>query len=169
MTYSEMRTAYTKSATLRHDVLLGSTHALTPEHFVDDLKVLEINGAGSRAAMEGVSWGECFGSAQRYYDQRYFQPEPMPPPQRVLSAPPGQEKGGSSFMSKLGGHGSGSGTGSGAGSKSGGGAGAGYGSSLSPGMAPPLQQTQSMTSFASLDSVGQASGKPKKKLGFLRF
>ncbi|KAL5531405.1 hypothetical protein ACEPAG_4282 [Sanghuangporus baumii] len=84
MTYSEMRTAYERASVLQRDVIIGSTHAITPESFMDDLKVLELQGVGSSAAPNGI--GDAVGSDQRYYDQRYFQPEPAPPP-RAMSAP----------------------------------------------------------------------------------
>ncbi|PAV20211.1 Sec1-like snare [Pyrrhoderma noxium] len=44
MTYSEMRTCYARSEALNKDVYVGSTHVLTPEGFMDDLKVLELEG-----------------------------------------------------------------------------------------------------------------------------
>ena len=72
MTYSEMREAYLLSKSLNKDIYIGSllffsspcgaliplsigsTHTLTPREFVDDLKVLELGGVGSRAAPNGL-------------------------------------------------------------------------------------------------------------------
>ncbi|KIY44952.1 Sec1-like snare protein [Fistulina hepatica ATCC 64428] len=81
MTYSEVREVYQLSNSLDRDIFIGSTHTLTPSHFVDDLKVLEINGKGSRAAPSGLQ--ESTGSLrspQEYYDERYYLEE-APPPQ----------------------------------------------------------------------------------------
>ncbi|KAH8116520.1 Sec1-like protein [Phellopilus nigrolimitatus] len=90
MTYSEMRTAYMRTAPLNRDIIIGSTHACTPEGFMDDLKVLEVEGVGSHAAPNGLR--EACGSFQRYFDERYFtQP---PPPPRSVSAPAVEHRGG---------------------------------------------------------------------------
>ena len=72
----------------RHDhptkFLAGSTHTLYPEGFLDDLKVLELGGVGSRALPNGLR--ELGGEArpyQSYYDQRYYikdPPAPVPAP-----------------------------------------------------------------------------------------
>ena len=66
----------------------GSTHLVTPERFVDDLKVIDMEGVGSVALPNGlpnVSNGD--GGYQRYYDKRYFTPDAPPPPR--ASAPTG--------------------------------------------------------------------------------
>lgn len=107
MTYSEMRTAYLKSASLgkdvyigefiQHrdlcsyatviDVFVGSTHIITPEGFIDDLKVLELGGAGSKSLYEGVRGrGVAAPNYQIFYDKKYFVPDPAPPT-RTTSAP----------------------------------------------------------------------------------
>jgi syntaxin-binding protein 1 len=64
---------------------IGSTHALTPRQFVDDLKVLDLSGTGSRAAPNGVRELQGPRPYQAFYDERYFTrdappPQPRPPP-----------------------------------------------------------------------------------------
>lgn len=116
---------------------------------MDDLKVLEIGGVGSRVAQNGV--GECVGSAQRYFDKRFPQPNlEMLPPVRVNSAPAAGKSGWG--LNKHGG-------------RADGGISMSSGGMLSPGMsAPPLQQTQSMTSFDS----GGTTKSSKKKFGLFK-
>lgn len=41
MTYSEMRAAYEASATTNYEVVIGSTHIITPEEFMQQLKSLK--------------------------------------------------------------------------------------------------------------------------------
>ncbi|KAI0642273.1 Sec1-like protein [Trametes meyenii] len=95
MTYSEMREAYALSKSLNKEIIIGSTHAITPQHFVDDLKVLELGGVGSRSLPNGL--GETNAparSAQEIYDQKFFTRD-APAPQRAAPAPspqPRQEK-----------------------------------------------------------------------------
>jgi len=71
---------------------------ITPRDFVDDLKVLEIGGAGSKAIPNGLRdmRGEP-KSFQQLYDERYFtkdaprpQPPPQPVPQKKLAPPRAQ-------------------------------------------------------------------------------
>ena len=115
---------------------------------MDDLKVLELEGVGSRAAPNGL--GEPAGGGfQRYYDRWYFQPEPVPP--RAASAPV--------VDPRLGGGGR---------SGSGGGGGSGGGSPLLGVGAPKLGSSHSMSSVRTSDSGVTDPGK-KKKLGFFRF
>lgn len=64
---------------------LGSTHALTPRQFVDDLKVLDLSGTGSRAAPNGLRELQGPRPYQAYYDERYFTRDAPPPQPR---APP---------------------------------------------------------------------------------
>ncbi|KAF8587822.1 Sec1-like snare protein [Ramaria rubella] len=84
MTYSEMRTAYQLSSSLGKDISIGSTHVLYPEAFMDELKVLELGGVGSRALPNGLR--EASGESrpyQSYYDQKYYTkdaPAPVPAP-----------------------------------------------------------------------------------------
>ncbi|KAF8309294.1 Sec1-like protein [Clavulina sp. PMI_390] len=82
MTYSEMRTAYQVGAKLARDVYIGSTHAITPERFIEDMKSLEIEGVGSMALPQGLPMsGPANGHFQDYYDKRYYTPDaPAPPP-----------------------------------------------------------------------------------------
>ncbi|KAH9913550.1 Sec1-like protein [Epithele typhae] len=85
MTYSEMREAYVLSRTLNKDIIIGSTHTLTPRDFVDDLKALEGSGVGSRSLPNGIpESGGAMASAQEVYDKKYFTRD-APAPQR---APP---------------------------------------------------------------------------------
>ncbi|KAF8519040.1 Sec1-like protein [Hysterangium stoloniferum] len=86
MTYSEMRATYQLSNSLGKDIVIGSTHTLYPEGFVDDLRVLEIGGAGSRAIPNGLR--DVNGEDrpfQLYYDQKYYIKDPPP---RVEPTPP---------------------------------------------------------------------------------
>ncbi|PFH51850.1 hypothetical protein AMATHDRAFT_84920 [Amanita thiersii Skay4041] len=105
MTYSEIREAYQLSASLNRDVYivretqsekLGSTHTTTPRQFVDDLKVLELSGVGSKAIPNGLrDPKEGQRPFQEFYDEKYFTKDP-PPPQRPmppsLSAPKDERK-----------------------------------------------------------------------------
>lgn len=67
--------------------MIGSTHALTPRQFVDDLKVLDLSGTGSRAAPNGVRELQGPRPYQAFYDERYFTRD-APPPQQQQRAPP---------------------------------------------------------------------------------
>ncbi|KAF9240729.1 Sec1-like protein [Melanogaster broomeanus] len=99
MTYSEIRECYALSGSLSKDIYIGSTHTITPRHFIDDLKVLELGGVGSRAVPNGISMKAAHQSYQDYYDEKYFIPDP-PPPQRPTLAVP-KDTGSSSRMGKL--------------------------------------------------------------------
>jgi syntaxin-binding protein 1 len=60
---------------------IGSTHTITPRQFIDDLKVLELAGTGSRAIPNGLREGRVEQrSYQEYYDERYFTKDAPPPP-----------------------------------------------------------------------------------------
>lgn len=66
--------------------IIGSTHIVTPEEFMDDLKVLEHGGFGSRSVPGGLrERAGAFGSLQQYYDSRYLTIDA--PPSRTASAP----------------------------------------------------------------------------------
>ncbi|KAL1762832.1 Sec1-like protein [Schizophyllum commune] len=88
MTYSEIREAYQLSNALNRDIFIGSTHTITPRNFIDDLKVLDLGGVGSRAAPDGLnkeSRGPRRGF-QEYYDERFYAedaPRPPPPSQKL--------------------------------------------------------------------------------------
>ena len=105
MTYSEMREAYVLSKSLNKDVIigissfllfssaqrshveiLGSTHAITPKEFIDDLKVLELNGVGSRAMPNGPPEWRGPRSFQEFYDELYFTRDAPPPQARAPAA-----------------------------------------------------------------------------------
>lgn len=66
-----------------YTVISGSTHTITPRRFIDDLKVLDVGGAGSKAAPNGLRdmRGEP-KSAQELYDEKYFVKEAAPPEQQ---------------------------------------------------------------------------------------
>ncbi|TFK51842.1 Sec1-like protein [Heliocybe sulcata] len=87
MTYSEMREAYLLSNSLNKEIIIGSTHAVAPRQFVDDLKVLDLGGVGSRHVPNGLP--EHKGGPrtfQEYYDEKYFTRD-APPPQRPAPSP----------------------------------------------------------------------------------
>jgi len=91
MTYSEMREAYLLSSQLGKDVFIGSTHALTPRQFIDDLKVLDLSGTGSRAIPNGLRELHRARPYQAFYDERYFTRDP-PQPQRQQQQPQPQQQ-----------------------------------------------------------------------------
>ncbi|KAI1791834.1 Sec1-like protein [Ganoderma leucocontextum] len=99
MTYSEMREAYQLSKSLNKEIIIGSTHVLTPRQFVDDLKVLEMGGIGSKALPNGLSETSVPPRpAQEIYDQKYFTRD-APPPQRA-PAPTSQQSSGSGRLTR---------------------------------------------------------------------
>jgi len=85
LTYSEIRAAYTLAGQLNRDIYIGSTHTITPERFVDDLKVLDMEGIGSASLPNGIP-NISLSNFQSYYDQRYFISD-APPQTRPASAP----------------------------------------------------------------------------------
>lgn len=66
----------------------GSTHTITPRKFIDDLKVLDLGGAGSKALPNGLRdmRGEP-KSPQELYDEKYFVKEAPLPQQAPLQKP----------------------------------------------------------------------------------
>ncbi len=71
---------------------IGSTHAVTPREFVDDLKVLELGGVGSKALPNGVGEGHGQRPLQDFYDELYFtkdapRPQPQAPPSSTRQTP----------------------------------------------------------------------------------
>jgi syntaxin-binding protein 1 len=82
VTYSEIRETYQLSNSLQKDIYIGSTHTITPRRFIDDLKVLDLDGAGSKAIPNGLRdmRGEP-KSPQDLYDEKYFVQEALPPQQ----------------------------------------------------------------------------------------
>ncbi|KAG8958292.1 vacuolar sorting protein VPS33/slp1 [Tulasnella sp. 419] len=90
MTYSEMRTAYQLSESLKKEIIIGSSHIYTPEQFIEDLKALQNGGVGSKALPNGLQSVENRNgeprSYQMAYDQKYFTKDPPPPP-RPATAP----------------------------------------------------------------------------------
>ncbi|KAF8317774.1 Sec1-like snare protein [Cantharellus anzutake] len=77
LTYPELRVAYEVGSNLNRDIYIGSTHSITPEGFVDDLKVLEIEGVGSAALPNGLP-NVSPAEYQDFYDKKYFTPDPPP-------------------------------------------------------------------------------------------
>jgi syntaxin-binding protein 1 len=68
---------------------IGSTHTITPRQFIDDLKVLELGGTGSRAIPNGLREGRVEQrSYQEYYDEKYFTKDAPPPPRPAPTALP---------------------------------------------------------------------------------
>lgn len=62
---------------------------LTPRHFIDDLKVLDLSGVGSRAIPNGLREMRAARPYQAFYDERYFTRDAPPPPQQQQQrAPP---------------------------------------------------------------------------------
>ncbi|ESK97828.1 snare binding protein sec1 [Moniliophthora roreri MCA 2997] len=89
MTYSEIREAYQLSNALSKDIYIGSSHTLTPRHFVDDLKVLTLAGVGSRVTPNGLREFRGQRPFQEFYDDRYYTKDgPRPQPK----APPASQK-----------------------------------------------------------------------------
>ncbi|KDQ61398.1 hypothetical protein JAAARDRAFT_30828 [Jaapia argillacea MUCL 33604] len=86
MTYSEMREVYQLTNSLNKEIIIGSTHAMPPSAFVDDLKVLELGGVGSKALPNGLRDSDKQRSYQEYYDEKYFTRD-APPPQKVVAPP----------------------------------------------------------------------------------
>ncbi|KAF9461225.1 Sec1-like snare protein [Collybia nuda] len=79
MTYSEVRETYQLSTTLSKDIFIGSTHIVTPRHFIDDLKVLDLGGVGSHSVPSGISEGrQQQRTFQEYYDDKYFTKDAPP-------------------------------------------------------------------------------------------
>jgi syntaxin-binding protein 1 len=66
---------------------VGSTHNITPRNFIDDLRVLELAGVGSRAVPNGVSLPVPHHNYQDYYDGKYFTADPPAPQRPALPAP----------------------------------------------------------------------------------
>ncbi|KAF6761496.1 ras opposite [Ephemerocybe angulata] len=87
MTYSETREVYQLSTSLNKDIFIGSTHVTTPKGMVDDLKVLDLGGAGSKAIPNGLRDPKAGQrSWQAFYDEKYYTQDAAPPPPR--QAPP---------------------------------------------------------------------------------
>ncbi|KAJ2914649.1 hypothetical protein MD484_g5748, partial [Candolleomyces efflorescens] len=83
MTYSEAREVYQLSSSLNKDIFIGSTHVTTPRGIVDDLKVLDLAGAGSKAIPNGLR--DVKGGQrpwQAWYDEKYYTQDAAPPPPR---------------------------------------------------------------------------------------
>ncbi|KAK0239011.1 Sec1-like snare protein [Armillaria nabsnona] len=91
MTYSEVREVYELSSSLSKDIYIGSTHTITPRPFIDDLKVLDLGGVGSRGLPNGLQESAGHRPYQDFYDQKYYTqdgPRPQPKPAPGTLAPP---------------------------------------------------------------------------------
>ncbi|TFK26209.1 ras opposite [Coprinopsis marcescibilis] len=86
MTYSEMREVYQLSESSKKEIIIGSTHMITPNQMVDDLKVLDLGGAGSKALPNGLRNIKAPRPFQEFYDEKYFTKDP-PPPARPAATP----------------------------------------------------------------------------------
>ncbi|KAF5377779.1 hypothetical protein D9757_008057 [Collybiopsis confluens] len=88
MTYSEIREMYNLSTSLNKDIYIGSTHVVTPRYFIDDMKVVELGGTGSRAIPNGLRDVRGQRDYQEFYDDRYYTNDgPRPRPQQPQQAP----------------------------------------------------------------------------------
>ncbi|CAK9783281.1 Sec1-like protein [Cutaneotrichosporon oleaginosum] len=97
VTYSEIRQAYTLSAALGKDIIIGSTHIITPESYLKDVRSLGRGGIGGNPPCGMPQHANAPGRPdwrnpsepmpyQAILDQRYWEPEVGPPPM----APPPQ-------------------------------------------------------------------------------
>jgi syntaxin-binding protein 1 len=76
----------------------GSTHNFTPRRFLDDLKVLELQGVGSHAIPNGLRAVQGGPRPfQTFYDEKYFTAD-APTPQRAATAPPPVSKNSSKLL-----------------------------------------------------------------------
>jgi syntaxin-binding protein 1 len=80
--YNELRRKKTEGS-VNHVIYcrhVGSTHNLTPRSFMDDLKVLELQGVGSQALPNGLRTIQGGPRPfQNFYDERYFTQDAPPP------------------------------------------------------------------------------------------
>ncbi len=115
---------------------------LTPKQFVDDLKVLEMGGIGSKALPNGLSEASAPPRpAQEVYDQKYFTRD-APPPQRApaLASQPSSGSGHFKLLSRP-----------------------------SPTSASSSFGGSSVSSVSTNSNTGTTGEEKKKKRGFLRF
>ncbi|KAJ7588042.1 Sec1-like protein [Mycena floridula] len=87
VTYAEIRETYQLSESLHKDIYIGSTHTITPKSFVDDLKSLESNGAGSKALPNGLRDPAGRRAFQEYYDEKYWTKDAPRAPKRPKAQP----------------------------------------------------------------------------------
>ena len=70
----------------------GSTHVTTPRQFIDDLRVLELGGVGSRALPNGIGpMLDHKRGFQEFYDSRYYTRDPPPRPALPTQPAPGSK------------------------------------------------------------------------------
>lgn len=100
VTYSEIRQAYVLGEALNKDIYIGSTHIITPESFLKDLRSLGRGGVGGNPpnaaklypGAPGRSDRRAPGEAQAYQailDERHWVPFVGPP---ALAPPPPQQQ-----------------------------------------------------------------------------
>ncbi len=66
---------------------------MTPREFVDDMKVLELGGVGSKAVPNGLGGSRGQRPYQEFYDELYFTrdaPRPAPAPSSQARQQPGR-------------------------------------------------------------------------------
>lgn len=98
VTHSEIRQAYVLSKQLGKEIFIGSTHIVTPESFLKDLKSLGRGGIGGNPPNAPPLHPQAPGrpnrnpgqpmAYQRILDIRHWEPPVGPPP---LGPPPGQQ------------------------------------------------------------------------------
>jgi hypothetical protein len=71
---------------------IGSTHTWTTRQFIDDLKVLDLGGVGSKAIPNGLHELRGQRPYQEYYDQKYYTQDAPPPSRPSPDAPPSRAK-----------------------------------------------------------------------------
>jgi len=87
------------SKSLSKDIIIGSTHAITPKHFMEDMRSLELAGVGSRAIPNGLRSGPGQRPFQEFYDEKYFMMDQAPKPQ-PQAQPPSSKGSGRNLLSK---------------------------------------------------------------------
>jgi len=75
------------------DTDTGSTHVVTPKHFMEDMRSLELAGVGSRALPNGLRPGPGQRPLQEFYDEKYFTKDQVPSKQAQPQQPPSKGSG----------------------------------------------------------------------------
>jgi len=78
---------------LNKDIIIGSTHTITPKSFMEDMKSLELAGVGSQAIPDGLRPGPS-EQFQDFYDKKYATMDQKAPPEpQPQKQPPGKGSG----------------------------------------------------------------------------